>query len=300
MIDVLIPMYNSESFIKETLVSLESQTYKDFKVIICNDASTDDSVLIVEDFINKSDLNVILLENNDNKGIAATRNKLLDYSDSKYVAWLDSDDIALPNRLSIQFKFLEDNPQYFGCGAGRILINEVGNVINKTLYPRSLERNSKYVRFNIVYRNLFCNSTLMFKKSNHRMNLDYPPAEDYEFCSRLILLENLNFVNLKEPLVKYRIHRNNNSSNQKRQYLLNSRIISRNFKEISINDHLLINFASSCLNPEYSKGGFIGFLRFLFFIARSKVSLYQKIFTILDMTYSIILIKSSSLLKKYV
>ncbi|MGN3392908.1 glycosyltransferase family 2 protein [Enterococcus gallinarum] len=105
-ISVVIPYYSKFTWLEEALESLNNQTYKDFEVIIVNDGSNDN----LNSIINRGNyfFELIILEQ-ENKGPAAARNHGILYCKSKYVAFLDSDDIWLPRKLELQYKFMEKN-----------------------------------------------------------------------------------------------------------------------------------------------------------------------------------------------
>lgn len=95
MISIIIPLYNKEHFIEQTLKSVLGQTYTDFEAIIVNDGSTDKSVDIVSEFKDKR----IKLINQDNKGVSAARNAGIRIAKGEYIAFLDADDEWNPDFL---------------------------------------------------------------------------------------------------------------------------------------------------------------------------------------------------------
>ncbi len=252
LVSILVPAYNAALFISETIESALLQTYTNIEIIICDDGSNDTTKAIIEDYISNHK-NIILLCNVVNLGIARTRNKLLDRARGEYIAWLDSDDIALNTRIEKQVNFLSANPNIYAVGGGRILIDEIGNEISQ--FKHSVRTSSVgFNQLNIIFRNLFCNSTMMMRVTKQRFNAEFPPAEDFEYWSRMMLIEKLKIVNLPYIFVKYRIHSSNNSSkNPYRQLLLNDKIVTRNIKSqnnftkknlnnLSINHHLSETF----------------------------------------------------------
>lgn len=96
-ISLIIPVYNVEKYIRRTLESVENQTFKNFEVIIVNDGSTDGSLKIIEEFVNRNE-NFILIDQ-ENKGVGAARNIGVKNSKGMYIAFLDSDDFLEPNYL---------------------------------------------------------------------------------------------------------------------------------------------------------------------------------------------------------
>lgn len=110
-VSVIIPCYNSEKTILYTLRSLEEQTYKDFKIIVVNDGSSDGTANLIKKYIKESKIN-ITLENIPNSGVSVARNKGIEISNSDYIAFVDSDDKCHP-------EFLERLVFGIECGNGK-------------------------------------------------------------------------------------------------------------------------------------------------------------------------------------
>lgn len=244
-----MPAYNANNYIEDSIKSILNQSYRDWNLIILNDCSTDNTKEIIKKYVSL-DPRIEYHENEKNLGISKTRNKLLSLAKKKYIAWLDSDDISTELRLEKQIIFLEKNSGVFGIGSSRILIDDNNNQIGK-LKSNIFDRNFQYIKSSIVRENKFCNSSMMFRNEGYKIDESFPPAEDFEFWSRLILIENKKIINLKEYLIKYRIHSANSSNqNQIKQLELNSRIIVRNFTScgISFSKKNIIHFYGF-LNP---------------------------------------------------
>ncbi len=98
-------MYNAEAFVKECIDSILSQTFKDFEILIVDDGSTDKSLRIIE---SHKDARIRIIKNKHD--YISSLNILLSEAKGKYIARMDADDIMLPERLSVQFKCMEENP----------------------------------------------------------------------------------------------------------------------------------------------------------------------------------------------
>ena len=101
LISIIIPVYNSEKYLAATLSSVQNQTLQDFEVICVNDGSTDNSLNILENFTKKDNRFKIFTQ--ENAGGSASRNKGLELSKGKYIAFLDNDDIYHPQYLEILY-----------------------------------------------------------------------------------------------------------------------------------------------------------------------------------------------------
>ena len=109
LVTVVIPTYNKSQFIEKTLMSVIRQTYENTEIILVDNGSTDDTRSKIQDFTsqNKGNFKIINLENN--LGPSNARNKGILASSGKYVFFLDGDDIFLPEKISVQVKFMEEN-----------------------------------------------------------------------------------------------------------------------------------------------------------------------------------------------
>src|SRR5690606_12063079 len=104
----IMPCYNTETYLREAIESLLGQRFKDFELIIINDGSTDDTSGILHDF---QDSRVRIFSFDENEGNYAARNKGLMEARGMYVAMADADDISLPERLQVQFEYLENHSE---------------------------------------------------------------------------------------------------------------------------------------------------------------------------------------------
>ncbi|UFT98892.1 glycosyltransferase [Radiobacillus kanasensis] len=130
-VTIITPTYNSSKFILETIRSVKSQTYNDWEMIIIDDCSIDNTVQIVEEQT-KQDNRIKLMRLEKNSGAAVARNSGIKKAKGKYLAFLDSDDMWQPDKLSNQITFMKDNNYLFSYSTYSI-INENGNFLNKTI-----------------------------------------------------------------------------------------------------------------------------------------------------------------------
>lgn len=108
-LSVIIPLYNKELYIQNTLTSVLNQTFTDFEIIIVNDGSTDNSLEIVSRFKDER----IIIINQQNSGASSTRNKAIQHAQTDYIAFLDADDFWFPNHLEELVKLIQAFPN---CG----------------------------------------------------------------------------------------------------------------------------------------------------------------------------------------
>lgn len=207
-VSVVMPVFESEEFIEESLDSLLDQTLDDFEIICVYDPSEDSSLEILEKYeTENSQISVIV--NDERKGLPESLNIGLGRSEGKYIARNDSDDISKPERLEKQFNYLEKNDEVFLCGTDIEKINEKGDFIRKSDFPKEIGQN-------LLDQRLIVTSSLMWRNSGEYKYRDkFSSAEDLDRWLRL-LSENEKMHNLDQCLVKYRIRPGSITNNQLR------------------------------------------------------------------------------------
>ena len=202
-ITVIMPVYNGEKFISESIDSVLNQTFTNFRLLILNDNSQDQTSKILEEY-KKNDSRIDVITKSQNVGPANLRNEGITLSKTEYIALLDADDIALPTRFEKQLDFLKNNPEYGVCGTWFTFF---GDKKNKTVKH---EENHEQLKIQMLSNCCIGNPTVMFKKSHLgelRFENAYVPAEDYGLWSQLIA--KTKFYNIQESLLLYRWHPNN-------------------------------------------------------------------------------------------
>lgn len=118
-------VYNCAPTLVEALRSIENQTFKDFKVILCEDGSTDNTYQVAEEYAKSHD-NIVLVRNERNMGLNYTLNHCLKYADTEYVARMDGDDLSLPTRFEKEINFLDSHPEYAIVSTPMIYFDDQG------------------------------------------------------------------------------------------------------------------------------------------------------------------------------
>lgn len=124
-ITVIMGIYNCANTLIEALESLESQTYKQFKVILCDDGSKDDTLAVAKKWA-ESHPNYIVIQNERNMGLNATLNHCLKYADTEFIARMDGDDRSLPHRFEQEVTFLDEHPEYAIVSGPMLYFDEQG------------------------------------------------------------------------------------------------------------------------------------------------------------------------------
>ncbi|MDR1544610.1 MAG: glycosyltransferase [Prevotellaceae bacterium] len=200
LVSVNIPVKNGKKYLKQCIESVLNQTFSDFELLIVNDGSTDETANIVRSF---SDKRIRFFENETCKGIAFTRNFAVELSRGKYIAVFDCDDVMLPEKLQKQVDFLKKNPDFALVGSSIEKIDKKGVVIGKQIYklPENL------IKSQLFFDNYFAQPSMLIRREvfeKFRYNPQFMMASDYAFWSQIA--ENHKVANLKEILIKYRIH----------------------------------------------------------------------------------------------
>ena len=211
-VSVIMPMYNEEKYLSESIESILNQTFKDFELIIIDDCSTDNSIEIVESY---KDKRIRLIRNKVNLGTVRTRNVGLKIAKGKYVAIMDSDDVSLIDRLSTQYNYLEENDNIFLLGSSAIYIDDKG---------KELRRFRKYDDYEMLAFRLpkscsIIHSSIMFRNTKeYSYDEVFKSAHDYNFYLEL-LSAGKNLTNLPEFLIKHRVHKDSAHSKNSRQIM---------------------------------------------------------------------------------
>lgn len=113
LVSIITPSYNTGRYIAETIESVINQTYKNWEMIIVDDCSTDDTEKIVSSY---NDSRIRFIKNDTNSGAAVSRNKAIREAKGEWIAFLDSDDLWVPDKLESQIAFMCENRYAFSCG----------------------------------------------------------------------------------------------------------------------------------------------------------------------------------------
>lgn len=205
LLSVIIPVYNSEKYIEETINSVLNQTYQNFEIIIVDDCSTDDSCKIIE---NLNDERIRLIKLDKNSGVAVARNIAIENANGQYIAFLDSDDIWIRNKLQLQIEQMKEGVSFSYTAIGMIdeknqIIKEHVSIPIECTY-KLLQKNTLIATSTVV---LDQNYIKDFKMPNMRSGQDYATW-------MMILREGIVAHGINKPLVFYRKRNSSLSSNK--------------------------------------------------------------------------------------
>lgn len=128
-VSIITPTYNSEKYIMDTIKSVQAQTYANWEMIIVDDCSSDGTCDIVSK-IAQQDSRIFLIHQHVNEGAGKARNRALNKSSGRFIAYLDSDDIWFPEKLERQIDFMIRNNYAFSCSSYEV-IDDCGKKLNK-------------------------------------------------------------------------------------------------------------------------------------------------------------------------
>lgn len=215
-LSVVTAVYNGEKYLAEAIESILNQTYSDFDYILVNDGSTDKTADILSHYQREDQR--IRVSFQAHCGLAATRNRLFELARGTYVAILDADDIAFPDRLARQMSFLANHPEAALVGGAIVRINNDGTVIDTGRYPLRDDQ----IKSAMISGNPFAQSAVVIKHAAFRAVGGYrkcfAPTEDYDLWIRLG--ERYPLANLPEPVVYYRIHQDQISQKAMEQQVI--------------------------------------------------------------------------------
>src|SRR3989338_10053099 len=211
-VSVIMPVFNAEKFLPEAIESILNQSFRNFEFIIIDDASRDNSWKIIEGYRNKypAIIRSVRLKVNRNNGGDACANEGFKLARGEFIARMDADDIAHPERLEKQIKYMDKHPGVILLGSQAYVINKDSRITGIKSEPT----NHKKIRTDYCIYHPIIHPTVVIRKSllpysNRLYNIKYNANNDL-----LTFFELLNFgkfANLPEKLLFYRIHGKNDS-----------------------------------------------------------------------------------------
>lgn len=224
-LSVIVPVYNAQKFIRQTIDSVLSQTYSEFELILVDDCSTDNSYDILCEYIEK-DSRVKVYKNEKNMGVSYTRNFAVDKAQGEFVALIDSDDMWEQNKLKIQMQAISDNNADL-CYTGSAFVDTHGVRSNFVFKVPQTITYKKLLKQNIMS----CSSVVVRKELLKK----YPMAHDNmheDFATWLAIAKSgAKCIGVNQPLLIYRVNRNSKSGNKVKSMEMTYRV----YKFIGLN-----------------------------------------------------------------
>ena len=224
-----MPVYNCERYVKEAINSILSQSYTNFEFLIIDDASSDSTKTIINEF---TDLRINLIEKPKNTGYTNSLNYGLSIAKGIYIARMDGDDISLQKRFSKQVAFMETHPDVAVCGTNYKIIGRD--------HAKLLPEMHDDIKLQLLENTCFGHPTVLIRKEildqhNLQYNVEKEPAEDYAFWVNMLKYGKLH--NIQEILLHYRVH-DKQVSIKRRKIQLESKLSTR----IQLLQYLGVNY----------------------------------------------------------
>lgn len=213
-----MPAYNAGRYLREAIESVLAQSFRDFELFVIDDGSTDDTALITQEFAER-DSRVRFLARS-HRGIVPAMNEACELAAGDYIARLDADDTAFPDRLERQVSFLDEHPNVVLLGGSMRFIKQDGTHSRDSIPP--LEHNR--IVTELADYNCFFHSSVMFRRSvweclgGYRAALLH--AEDYDLWLRMA--ERYEVRNLPWFMGRFRLHENQISRTQREQQVIST------------------------------------------------------------------------------
>jgi glycosyltransferase involved in cell wall biosynthesis len=203
-VSVVMAVYNAADYLGEAIASVLSQTWRDFELIVVDDASTDSSSAILD---RVADPRLRVLRHVSNLGASLSRNDAIAAARGEYIAIMDADDICAPDRLARQVEYLDAHP---AAGLVGCAVYDNIDARGAVLYTSLLPADNETIQNALMERWCFLHSSILFRKSlvasTGGYRTAFEPAEDHDFVLRVA--EKAELANLSEPLVTYRLNHN--------------------------------------------------------------------------------------------
>lgn len=205
VISVILPVYNAERYVVRAVESILSQTFTDFELLITDDGSTDRSLSLLQPYAAKD--HRIQLTSHANQGVSKTRNQMLHQAKGEFIAVMDADDIALPDRFARQIEFLREHPEVVCVGSAHAVIDQQGRFLSHLPLPQT---DAEIQQAALAGHGSICHPCAMVRRAAMLTvggyNEDLHSAHDLDLWLKLGEIGKL--ANLEASLLQYRIHTN--------------------------------------------------------------------------------------------
>jgi glycosyltransferase involved in cell wall biosynthesis len=201
ILDVLMPVFNAESYLREALESIVMQTFSGWKLLIINDGSTDNSLRIIEEYARGDSR--ILFRTRENIGLVHTLNELVEWSNAPYIARMDADDISLPNRFERQLERFRNDPLVSIVGSWVTLFGSKSETWHFRRSDPQIRICSMFGSCSLLHASLLCKREVF---ESYPFDMEYKHLEDFDFLSRIICQGKFKMAVVGQPLYLYRQH----------------------------------------------------------------------------------------------
>ena len=241
LISVVMSVYNGEEFLRESINSILTQTYKNFEFIIINDGSTDNTRSILDSI---SDSRVKVIHLNENKGVAIARNTGVDMSKGSWIAVQDADDISFPTRLEEQVNYIITHPEIVAVGShiecvegkektSNYVTHGIENFHNSFQTSEQL-KNERFRSCPLAHGSTAFSKEAFLKAG--RYDPQYRILQDYDLWMRMFQLGSIEIV--PKQLYQYRVISNSLSHTDQIAFCNEKNVISTKYIREFIFGHI--------------------------------------------------------------
>ncbi|MDM1695385.1 glycosyltransferase family 2 protein [Thiopseudomonas alkaliphila] len=226
LVSIIMPLYNCSTFLESTIRSIIAQSYIDWELILVDDCSQDNSLDIANDYV-EQDSRIKLIKLTKNSGAAVARNKAIEASTGRFIAFLDSDDLWHPQKLEKQINFMLENNYAFSYTAYE-KINEEGKVFEYVGAPHQLSYKQ------LLKTNEIGCLTVIY--DTEHLGKVYMPTETKreDYATWLSILKKTDYAyGMPEILGRYRVYANQSSAKKGKMAKENWKLY-RNIENLSV------------------------------------------------------------------
>lgn len=265
LVSVVIPCYNHAVYVKECILSVVGQDYRNIELIIIDDGSSDASIREIEAMCDlcESRFTRFMFVHRENRGLCNTLNQALEWCEGRYYSALASDDVWLSFKISRQVKYLEQHPEAVAVFGGVTLIDELGHILRK------VEKQGSFGFQQIFLSRYFLPAPTALVRRQELQEIGYDPEikiEDWNIWLKLSKLTGKQLVSLGDSVTLYRKHANNMSGNEEMMYREGIKILSQfnddaNYAQALAEYELAMSRILAFTNKKKSIQHFLAFLK---------------------------------------
>ncbi len=221
IVSVIMPVFNGRRYAEEAIESILNQSFQDFELLIVDDCSTDETWKILQRYQQLNPEKVFIWRQPKNGGAFAATNRALEKARGKYIALMDSDDVALSNRLEKQVQFLESHQDILVVGGQVNIIDNQGTIVAQKHLP--LHHKEIFEQYALIHP--MVHPTCMIRKvlpNGQTWSYHNRFGVNDDYFTLFTLLVQGKFANLEDTVLNYRIHFKNSSLVQLKRCFFNT------------------------------------------------------------------------------
>lgn len=201
VLDVLMPVYNAEKYLEESIESIIQQSYQNWNLLIIDDGSDDRSLEIIKQYL-KFDKR-IHFRTRENLGLVATLNELVSWSEAPLIARMDADDLCEVDRLERQINYLQENPDVKIVGCWVETFGSKNEIWHYRQFDDQIRITSLFGKCSLLVGALLATRDVF---ENYKFDKKYRHLEDYDFICRILAEKKYKMASVRKILYRYRQH----------------------------------------------------------------------------------------------